>query len=103
MKNEQKMTIRFYNSDPIHKQALEILQLRTALFKKSYGDTIAAAIVGYYGGSHSTDDELADNIVNRIAALLSGSQSALPTPSQVPEMTAPGSEDIDIDWSFLGG
>lgn len=103
MSSEQKLTVRFYPSDPCHRRALEILQLRASLYRKSYGDTIAAAIVGYYGADRQTDDDLAEKIAAKVAERLTVRPPVLARPEEPPEVPASDDTDIDIDWSFLGG
>ena len=84
MNSEQKLNIRFYPSDPCHRRALEILRLRASLYKKSYADTIAAAIVGYYGADRQTDDELAEKIAAKVAERISTFPPAFAQPNNSP-------------------
>lgn len=103
MSSEQKLTVRFYPSDPCHRRALEILQLRASLYRKSYGDTIASAIVGYYGADRQTDDDLAEKIAVKVAERLTFLPPVLAQPDESPDVPAVDGKGIDIDWSFLNG
>lgn len=103
MSSEQKLTVRFYPSDPCHRRALEILQLRASLYRKSYGDTIATAIVGFFGADRQTDDDLAEKIAAKVAERLTLLPPVLEQPERKPEVPAEDGTGIDIDWSFLGG